>query len=269
MISSTVSMGQLQQGIDTISHNLANMNRTGYQRRESSFADMLYQQVNNQTVPQPEGTRYTPEGIRVGTGAGLAQTAMRFEQGSIHQSGRSLDFALTQPGQFFPVERDGETYLTRDGAFYLTESAAGAWQLVTRNGEALLDADGNAMTVPGEAVDFTLQPDGTLNAQLNDGTEVAIGTLSVANVSKPQLLEAIGNNLFAIPDVDALDLAIGDVLEYEAATSESVVQGALEQSNVDMAMEMVKLMEMQRLYSMHSRSLSQSDQMMGLVNSLR
>lgn len=102
-----------------------------------------------------------------------------------------------------------------------------------------------------------------------DGQDVELGTLNLANVSKPQMLESIGNNLFALPDVEALDLTLADVLEYEAANNGTVVQGALEQANVDMAQEMVKLMEMQRLYSMHARSLRQTDQMMGLVNSLR
>ncbi|GAK07055.1 flagellar hook-basal body protein [Geomicrobium sp. JCM 19038] len=269
MLTSAVSMGQLQQGIDTTAHNLANVNTTGYQRREAMFSDLLFQQINNQQVPQPEGNRLTPPGIRSGSGAAMVQSALRFEQGSVKESERDLDFALISPNHFFPVEREGETFLTRDGAFYLSESGDNTWRIVSGDGAALLQADGTPFEITGQAQSFTLQADGTLVAQMADGQDVALGTLNLANVSKPQMLESIGNNLFALPDVEALDLTLADVLEYEAANNGTVVQGALEQANVDMAQEMVKLMEMQRLYSMHARSLRQTDQMMGLVNSLR
>ncbi|WP_332628601.1 hypothetical protein [Halalkalibacter flavus] len=58
-----VTMGQIQRKLDMISHNIANT--TGYKRRESTFSDLLYQQVNNQSKVEVEVGRFTPNGIRV------------------------------------------------------------------------------------------------------------------------------------------------------------------------------------------------------------
>ncbi|SDI46416.1 flagellar hook-basal body protein [Natribacillus halophilus] len=275
MLSSAVTMGQLQQSMDTISNNMANVNRNGYQRREDLFSDFLFQQADHQRVPQPEGNRLTPEGIRVGNGAGVSQTAMRHDQGAMHETERALDFALTEPGSYFPVQTtvDGtaQQAFTRDGAFYLSESAPGAdtWHLVTQEGDVLTDGAGEPLVVPGQASDFTLQPDGTLVAVMADGEELEVGDIEVANITRPQLLEAMGNNLLQLPDLDGLDVDEAGVLSFAVGGEEQVMQGALEQSNVDMAAEMTKLLEMQRSYSMHARNITQNDEMMSLVNSLR
>ncbi|WP_160141741.1 flagellar hook-basal body protein [Salicibibacter halophilus] len=275
MLSSAVTMGQLQQSIDTISHNIANINRTGYQRREDTFSDLLFQQMDHQRVPQPEGNRLTPEGIRVGNGAGVSQTALRYGQGAVQETERALDFAVAETGIFFPVQTEidsvTEQAFTRDGAFYLSETVPGAdmWQLVTREGDVLTNGDGEPFIVPGRANDFTLHSDGTLVAELAEGGTALLGELEVATITRPQLLEATGENLFQLPDLAALELEAGDVLGFQSAGEAQVIQGALEQSNVDMAMEMAKLMEMQRSYGMHARNISQQDEMMGLVNSLR
>ncbi|QQK78453.1 flagellar hook-basal body protein [Salicibibacter cibarius] len=271
MLSSTVTMGQLQQSMDTISNNIANINRTGYQRREDSFSDLLFQQMDHQRVPQPEGNRLTPEGIRVGNGAGVSQTALRYDQGAVQETERALDFALAEAGVFFPVQTEDGQAFTRDGAFYLSETAPGAdtWQLVTREGDVLTNGDGEPFVVPGQASDFTLHPDGALVADLTGGGTATLGELEVATIERPQLLEAIGDNLFQLPDLAALGVDGADVLGFDAAGVEQVTQGALEQSNVDMATEMTNLMEMQRSYGMHARNITQQDEMMGLVNSLR
>ncbi|MBU8909092.1 flagellar basal body protein, partial [Desertibacillus haloalkaliphilus] len=85
MIAASNTMGQIQRKLDTISHNIANTNTTGYKRRESTFTDLLHQQVNNQSRAALEVGRLTPNGIRVGTGAKIAQTAVRTEIGSLMQ----------------------------------------------------------------------------------------------------------------------------------------------------------------------------------------
>ncbi|AXF56362.1 flagellar hook-basal body protein [Salicibibacter kimchii] len=275
MLSSAVTMGQLQQSMDTISHNMANINRTGYQRREDSFSDLLFQHMEHQRVPQPEGNRLTPDGIRVGNGAGVSQTALRYDQGAIQETERALDFALMETGTFFPVqtEVDGvtEQAFTRDGAFYLSETAPDSdlWQLVTREGDVLTNGDGEPFVVPGQASDFTLHADGTLVADLMEGGTATLGELEVAAIERPQLLEAMGANLFQLPDLAEIDVDEADVLGFDVAGATQVTQGALEQSNVDMATEMANLMEMQRSYGMHARNITQQDEMMGLVNALR
>ena len=104
MITASVTMGQLQQKLDTISNNIANSNTTGYKRRESTFSDLLVQQVNNGPNARDEIGRLTPYGLRVGSGARVAQTSLVLMQGPLQTTDRELDFALTEKDQFFRIE---------------------------------------------------------------------------------------------------------------------------------------------------------------------
>ncbi|MFZ4451802.1 flagellar hook-basal body protein [Salibacterium aidingense] len=275
VLSSANTMGQLQHKLDGISNNLANSDRTGYKRRETTFSDMLFQQVNNQTDPRNDAGRITPGGLRTGTGAAVAQTALRLEQGSIKETERELDFAITERDQFFQVESmadgEAETQYTRDGSFYLSENPEnpGTWTLVNNQGDYLLGADGERMNIPAGAGDFSLQKDGTLEAVLENGEEVEVGQLELARITKPQLLESAGGNNYSLPDLAELGFAEADVIEFAAGEEAQVTQGSLEQSNVDMGQEMTDMMNTQRHYSFNARAISQGDQMMGLINSIR
>ncbi|SDI03456.1 flagellar basal-body rod protein FlgG [Alteribacillus persepolensis] len=275
MLSSANTMGHVQNRLDGISHNLANSDRTGYKRRETTFSDMLFQQVNNQPVPQNGAGRLTPEGLRVGTGAAAAQTALRLDQGSLKETNRELDFALTDKDVFFQVESaangEEEIQYTRDGSFYLSENdeAEDGWTLVNNQGDYVVNAAGERMDVPAGARDFTLLEDGTVEAVLENGENVEVGQIELAEVTKPQLLEAAEGNNFQFPDLAELDLGLADVVEFVPGEENVVVQGALEQSNVDIAQAMTDMIHSQRHYSFNARAISQGDQMMGLVNSVR
>ncbi|MDT8860414.1 flagellar hook-basal body protein [Alkalihalobacillus sp. MEB130] len=275
MIAASVTLGQVQKRLDTISNNIANVNTTGYKRRESTFSDLLFQQVNNQSHAQYEAGRLTPDGLRVGTGAKIGQTAIRTEVGSLIQTERELDFALTGKNHFFriqtmengaPVER-----LTRDGAFYLTENPTNAAVLsvVTSTGDAVLNQAGNPINIPRNFESISLSDAGQIVVTLQDGTVQNAGALGLTNVLKPQLLDSVGGNLYRFPALQALGLAVGDVREDFAANGQSVSQGFLEGSNVDLGKEMNELIETQRLYQFNARSISMADEMSGLINGLR
>ncbi|GAE28499.1 flagellar basal-body rod protein FlgG [Halalkalibacter wakoensis JCM 9140] len=275
MITASVTMGQLQRKLDTISHNIANTNTTGFKSREATFSDLLFQQVNNQSREEYEVGRLTPNGIRVGTGAKIAQTAVRQDVGALMQTERQLDFALTEKNHFFrietvengaPVER-----ITRDGAFYLTENPNNAQQLslVTANGDFVLNGEGNRIAIPANFQSISFSQDGELEVTLRDGTMQNVGQLGLTNVLKPQLLDSVGNNLYRFPDLQALGFAVADVRADFAGNGQQVNQGFLEGSNVDLSREMNALIEAQRHYQFNSRSISMADEMSGLVNGLR
>ncbi|MBU8905920.1 flagellar hook-basal body protein [Desertibacillus haloalkaliphilus] len=275
MISASVTMGQLQKKLDTISNNMANSNTTGFKRREASFSDLLHQQVNNQGIPQHEGGRQTPDGLRVGAGARIAQTAVRMEQGSLQETERQLDLALTNPSHFFQIEvetDDGqEVRYTRDGAFYLSPSAgdAGQLNLVTANGDFVLGADG-PVTIPADYTDIVISDNGVITVTGQDGADVEVGQLELVNVERPQLLTQAGDNAFALADnLEELGYDLADVLAVIAQADVSVRQGFIENSNVDLGKEMTDLLETQRAYQFNGQSISMADQMMGLVNNLR
>lgn len=275
VIAATVTMGQLQKKIDTISHNIANVNTHGFKRRETSFSDLLFQQVNNQIDPSREVGRLTPNGLRVGSGAMLAQTAIRMDQGSIQVTDRALDVAILEKGQFFQiaVDVDGvlDTRYTRDGAFYVTPTPENnnVLNLVTSRGDFVLGENG-PITIPANFSDIEIDPNGRVTVLFEGGLTEQVGRLELVQIERPQQLIQVGDNTLAIPDnLAEQGLVLADIINFLPVANIAVQQRALEMSNVNMSREMSELLLAQRTFQFNARSISMADQMMGLVNSIR
>jgi flagellar basal-body rod protein FlgG len=271
MISAAVTMGQLQQKLDTISNNMANSTTNGYKRREVQFSDLLFQQMESTSLNSTEDGRLTPNGIRLGSGARVSSTAVSLESGTLQQTGRLLDIALTQPGLFFQIEtidnNGGEVVqYTRDGAFYLSPSAGNpeVMELVTSEGNRVMGLNG-PITIPADHNKITIGQNGQVSVTLNNGEVVESGQLALANIIRPQLMLAVGHN-FQAPQGIPLNQVIEEI---DAGAGNFVQQGVLESSNVNISTEMTELIQTQRSYQFNARSLTIADQMMGLVNGLR
>ncbi|WP_404459808.1 flagellar hook-basal body protein [Sutcliffiella horikoshii] len=272
MLNATNTMNQLQKQLDTISHNIANVETVGYKNRQTSFQELLVQQSNNQSLNQYETIRNTPMGIRMSSGAGLAQTKLNLSQGSLKTTDRMLDFALAKEDQFFTVQvtENGETstQFTRSGVFYLSPINNTEVMLVTGEGHPVLGSNGQPIVLPENVKELKLQPEGVILAELTNGQAIA-RELGMAQVIRPQMLQAKPGSLFALPPVEVANPQ--DVVGFiqGAARGEiSMKQGMLEQSNVDLASEMTEMTLMQRSYQFNARSVQFGDQMMGLVNGL-
>jgi flagellar basal-body rod protein FlgG len=273
MITASVTMGQLQKKLDTISNNVANVNTNGFKRRDVQFQDLLFQQLNNQTVASQETGRNTPFGLRVGSGARVSQTNVRMEQGSIIQTGRALDLALSEKGVFFeamPTEPGGERRFTRDGTFYLSPIPNNGEELylVTGDGDYVMSSTGTPMVIPANYDSIKVTEEGRVEVTLKDNTQRNVGQLQLVKITKPQLLQNNGDNFYTFPNLQELGLNIGDVVD-NVGNRGVLIQGALEGSNVDLGKEMSELILAQRAYQFNTRSISIADQMMGLVNNIR
>ena len=278
MINASNTMTQLQQQLDLISNNMANAGTTGYKRQETNFSELLYQQFNNQPNKQAEISRNTPFGIRQGSGAKLAHTSIQMVPGALKQTDRPLDAALTQENLFFKVlvnenGRQAVRY-TRDGSFQLTPTNnAGQWVLADSNGNAVAGPNNEPILVRGSVKEVRIDANGNFTAVPENNTlPEQTFELGIVEVKKPHLLQGKGSNLFGLPNLNALNLAVQDVVEEVDGAERAglnIRQGALEESNVDMASEMTELMITQKSYQFNSKSISIADQMMGLVNGLR
>jgi flagellar basal-body rod protein FlgG len=276
MITATNTLSQLQKQMDIIANNMANVDTNGYKKREATFTDLMVQQFDNQRNVNAEVNRLTPNGIRQGTGAKLAQTQIDMTQGSLKQTERPLDTAFTKEGQMYKVLVQTETgnsiQYTRNGAFYLSPVGEDELALVTQDGQFITDENENPIYIDGEPRDYVIDSNGALTVTMTDGT-IQSFNLGVVQVNKPQFLESKGNNLYGLPtNFDQLNVGIEEVLTDLVGplrTEIGIQQGALESSNVDMAKEMTELINAQRAYQFQSRSVSMADQMMGLVNGIR
>lgn len=271
MLQAAVTMQQLQQQLDTVGHNIANSQTTGYKARQADFQSLLFQQMNNLTDPRNAEGRLTPDGIRVGSGAKLGAINQTFNAGTMIDTERSLDVALLNDYYFFQVEvNDGETTetrLTRDGAFYLSPINDSELLLTDADGQPVLGDNGHII-IPKSADQLQIDSNGQIIANDGQATNV-IDTLSIVEATRPRILEAVGENFFRLPDVAALGYEAEEIIVNRTGEQNILRNGALEQSNVDLAEEMSDMLLAQRSYQFNARSITMGDQMLGLINQLR
>lgn len=277
MMTSAVSMNAIQKAMDTVSNNLSNMDTTGFKQRDAVFSSLLEQNYTNQPDATLSLNRDTPLGLRQGTGSRVASTNMDNSEGTLQQTGRSLDVALTQPDQFFTVQtatNNGsmETRYTRDGAFYVQPNATNLnlMNLVTQDGSFVLDQNGKAIQIPAGANVTKIQIDqtGTVQETLNNGTTQSYGKLGVVSISKPQLLTSAGDTAYTLPNLTTLNVPSGNVWSRVAPQNVHLQTASLEGSNVSLTDGMTQLTELQRSYQLNARAVQVSDEMMNLINNI-
>ena len=218
-----------QQKMDVTANNLANVSTAGYKPDRSSFADLVRTGVHG---PQ------TADSLKVGHGDKLDKADTVFAQGGLKQTGRSLDYALTQENAFFAVRgADGAVRYTRAGAFQLSQYPDGFY-LADPQGALVLDGAGDPIKVTDES-----QPQD-------------IGVFSFRN--RDGLLKTGNNDYEATPDSGPAE-----------GTALKAVQGGLENSAADLAEEMTAMMSAQKGFAFDAKIVELSDSAVQAVNSLR
>jgi len=279
MISAAASMGAMQRKLDMLAENIANLNTSGYKRKNAVFEDILTNiQPQERDFDLPG--RQSPLGFTQGWGARVVAQTLDLTQGPLQQTGNSTDVAI-EGNALFEVRvgaaLNSERAFTRQGAFQLmpvTEAdGTVSRMLVTDSGQPVVAVDNGEDTfirVP-DGYDLHIAADGTLTAANADQTETLdLGKLKLVEVTKPDLLQAVGDNLYGVPqNVNADDVvrSIQDAPGQESGVA--VRQGYLEQSNVNLVEEMADLIAVQRAYQLNARALTSGDQMLQMATDLR
>ncbi len=243
-------MSAQEAQLQGVSNNIANANTVGYKRQRTEFQDLLYQ-----TVQAPgaggDGNGQTPMGTQYGNGVRVAGTSRAFEQGAVNVTDNPLDVAIEGSGFLVVQQRDGTSAYTRSGNLRVS----GDGQLVTPEG---LPID-PPITIPTGATGIAIAPDGTVTTTMPGEVEaVELGQITTATFVNPAGLNAIGHNLYTATGASG-DPMIGSPGEDGHGT---LLQGALEQANVNVAEEMIALIEAQRSYEVNSRVISAADEML-------
>jgi flagellar basal-body rod protein FlgG len=243
-----------QVRLGTISNNLANVNTTGFKRDRAVFQDLIYQIVR-QPGAQSSQDSLLPTGLALGTGVRTVATEKLFTQGNLTQTGNSLDMAIQGRGFFQVVTPDGTLAYTRDGSIQLDNNG----QLVTSNGYQLQPA----VSIPDGAQTITIGEDGTVEVQLaGQASPTQVGSIQTADFINPSGLQAMGQNLFRETNASGSPQTGTPGLNGLG----SIIQGALETSNVNTVEELVSMIEAQRAYEMNSKAISTVDQMLQYLN---
>ncbi len=274
-----ISSGALQayqQKIDTTANNVANVNTTGYKRKDHSFSEILASQMNNQGRTNNEAGRLTPEGLRVGYGTKTGLTQIDMNQGQAMETGQPFDLMIAGNGFFQVGTANGaadEVRYTRDGSFHLSPNPdnQGSYHLVHANGGYLLDQNGNPLELDD---DYEVKIEGNgqiqLKAKAGQGEAFLSGQrVGIVDIQNLHVLRNGGDNQFVI-DAEALP-AGANLAEYARmmdAGEAEIRSGFLEGSNVDLMKEMTDLMTSQRTYQLNARAISYADQMVGIANNI-
>ena len=215
----------LRRELDIVANNIANADTTGFK-------------VEQLLLEAERGDRARNDAIRPGASFVLDKGVGRdFSQGSLEQTGRTLDFAIEGEGVFFRVEDanaqgTGEAY-TRDGAFALSPEGV----LVTKAGRPVL-GDGGPITIDPAQGPITVAADGTISQG-----ETVVGQLSLARFEDLGVLSKDGDGLYR---------NASNAVPIDAAGAQ-IRQGMLEGSNVNPLIEITNLIEISRAYERATR----------------
>ncbi|WP_127533489.1 flagellar hook-basal body protein [Paenibacillus kobensis] len=265
MINAMVSMNGLQQKLDIMADNIANVNTVGYKRKDATFQDLLTN-MKVQTADFKEPGRLSPMNYTQGWGSRLVDIQPDLTQGPLKPTDNGLDIAIEGNALYQVQTLEGMAY-TRNGAFQLSLQADGRALLATSDGYPVMSENDQLIVIPPNH-EMRVTADGTVQAIAQDDTVTTVGKLKLMQVTRPMMLTAVADNLYAVAD----GVNVEDVLRTVTAgegSDISVRQGFLEQSNVDLTSEMTELINVQRAYQLSARALTSSDTMMGLANSLR
>ncbi len=243
-----------QTRMAVVSNNLANVNTTGFKQGRAVFEDLLYQNVRQSGGSSSQDT-ILPTGMTLGTGVRVVATEKLHTQGSVQNTSQALDVAINGRGFFQISKPDGNLAYTRDGAFKMNDQG----QLVTSSGYIVEPG----VSIPDGAQSITIGNDGIVSVTLSGQTDPAqVGTLEIADFINPVGLQPIGENLYI--ETAASGPAQSGTPGLNGLGS--LVQGALESSNVNVVSELVNMIETQRAYEMNSKAITTNDQMMQYLN---
>jgi flagellar basal-body rod protein FlgG len=244
--------------VEVISNNIANLSTTGYKRRRAEFQDLMYQNLRRVGSNSSDTGTIVPSGAQIGLGVKTAAIYPINEQGTLQQTSNTLDMAIQGHGYFQITLPDGQTAFTRDGTFGLASDGT----IVTADGYTVQPG----LQIPSAATGVTVNTNGQVQVTLQGQTApTTIGQMQIAVFPNQAGLEAQGDNLFVQTS------ASGAPVAGNPGTTGfgSVMQGFVENSNVNIVSEITNLITAQRAYEMNSKVITAADEMMSTLTNLR
>ncbi len=240
-----------QVKMDVIANNIANVNTVGFKKGQVTFQDMLSQTIGGAKA----GEASTTGGMaaqQIGLGVMVGGINNIHTQGAAAVTGNATDVMIQGNGYF--ILMDGEnSYYSRAGNFTLDNSG----NLVnSANGMLVCDDGGTPINIAGSSV--SIGTDGTISYIDSSGNPAVYGSkLGIATFPNPQGLTKAGENMYIASD--ASGAATNTTPGENAGT---LISGALEMSNVDLAQEMVDMIITERGYQANSRTIRTADEML-------
>src|SRR5471030_760096 len=245
-----------QTNMDVISNNLANVSTNGFKRQRAVFEDLLYQTVRQPGAQSSDQTTL-PSGLQLGTGVRPVSTERLHSQGNLQQTSNTKDLAINGKGFFAVQMPDGTTAYTRDGSFQVDQNG----QMVTSSGYPVQPA----ITIPTNALSMTVGRDGIVSVTQQGQTAAQqVGQLTLSTFINNSGLESMGENLYQETQSSGAPTESTPGLNGAGL----LYQGYVETSNVNVAEELVNMIQTQRAYEINSKAVSTSDEMLQKLSQL-
>ncbi|BAK74272.1 MAG: flagellar hook-basal body protein [Arcobacter sp.] len=216
--------------LDQISNNLANVNTYGFKQEGTTETTFNYY------LERMQAENKAPTKINEVTNniPKIDSKYINSEMGPIVMTGNTLDFALNASDTFFKIQNsNGDIVYTRDGAFKNLDNF-----LVDSNGNNVLNADNEPIVI-------------------ENGFESQVGVVKIPYTN----LEKLGDNTYKIKDQNDME-----VFENN---DNMVVQGAIEQSNVNSVSAMVELIDAHRRFEQSQKAIKSIDELnAGLIEKI-
>lgn len=213
----------LERRLNTVADNIANANTVGFRATNVKFEEILDRIGGKHVSFVTKGDTY------------LSANA-----GPLVETGNALDFAI-QGDAWFAIDTSAGTVMTRDGRFKMLDNG----DLVSMNGYAVLDAGGAQIALNPQAGEPVVGRDGLIRqgGQITGG----IGLFSFVPPPNARRFDNSGIIPNAPPE------AVVDRSEV------GVMQGYLEQSNVNAVQEMTHLIAIQRTFENVANLISRAE----------
>jgi flagellar basal-body rod protein FlgF len=199
-----------QRAMDITANNIANANTPGFRTERVQFSDWIDQQPGTAGAPGGHGIVYTQD----------RATYRESQPGTLTHTANTFDLALTGDG-YFTVNTKSGPRLTRDGRFGMMPDGT----VADSSGNALLDVAGKPIQIAPTDTQISIAGDGSVSTE--NGPVAKVGVVQPTDVMK---LRAEGATNFVS---DATTTPV---------TSPGIVQGAIEDSNVQPVMEVTRMM---------------------------
>jgi flagellar basal-body rod protein FlgF len=226
-----------QRAMDVTANNIANANTPGYRTVRMQFSDYIDPRTGTATPPGGKPVAYMQD----------RATWRETQAGPLTHTGNPFDLALAGDGYFTVGTKNGPR-LTRDGRFGTLPDGT----LADGSGNPVLDTNGKPIQLPPTDTQVHIAGDGSVSTESGPA-----GKIGVVQPAGPNALKAEGGTNFAVDGATA------------PVAQPGIVQGAVEESNVQPVLEVTRMMNDVRQFQFVTQMVqAESDRQQNAIDKL-
>lgn len=297
MYAAVAGLRTHQTRMDVIGDNIANVNTPGFKRGRATFQDIFYQTLRGGSAGSEARGGTNPQ--QIGLGISMGTIDVIHTQGAAQPTGKQDDLMIQGDGFFVlsnvpdPTDtgvEDVQIRYSRAGAFlfapydngteivnYLVNPANGMFVMGFKadvDGKIPDNTEPTFLDIPTTAQSFSIDINGYVYYVDETGADKLSGRIAIAKFTNPGGLEKAGENMYQYAPAageeageETNGLYLGGFPGEDGRGT--IIPGALEMSNVELAQEFTDMIVTQRGFQANARIISVSDEMLAELANLK